>query len=220
MHRSCAQVWTYITYLQCCCLRNYDVFSSSDMVSVSLNRARTEGVPWRSTKMPWVCSESVKEVPWSHQLAENHTTALSQHLHCWQLLQTSYFLWSVKRGRTIGFPRTPITPGWHLNLASKGPAHEHEETLSDLSFRHWSSPQGMARGMKRAPQVLYVINRWREEKILWNLKDLNSNVLAEASLYLSNALGVQLSKVQKGMKRPWITFAQDNACTPRAQKAI
>ena len=195
-------------------------FSSSDMVSASLNEAHAEGVPWRSIKLPRVCSELVKEVPWSHHLAENHTTALSQRLHCWQPLQTSYFLWSVKRDRKMGFLRKPITPGWHCILVSKGTACEHEETLSDLSSYHWSSPQGMARGMKSVPQVLSVINWWKEEKILWNLKDLNSNVLAEASFYLWNAFGVQLSKVQKGMEWPWITFAQDNACTPRAQKAM
>lgn len=132
----------------------------------------------------------------------------SQCLHCWQPLQASYFLWSAKRDRKIGLLRTPITPGWHRIIASKGTACQHEETPSDLSSCHWSSPQVMAREMKSAPQVPSVRNWWREEKILWNLKDLNSNVLAEASFYLSNAFW---SPIKQSTERDGM--ALNNLCT-------
>lgn len=71
-------------------------------------------------KLPWVCSELLKEVPWSDHLAEKHITALSQCLRSWQPLQTNYFLCSLKRDGNTGFLRTAITLEWHHSIASKG----------------------------------------------------------------------------------------------------
>lgn len=200
--------------LQCC---------GQSFLAVKLSLSAWAGHTQRGTleeywKLPGVCSEWGKEW-WRDHLAEKHITALSQCLPCRQPLQTNYFLWSLKRGGNIGFLRTAITPEWHHLSASKG-AVQNMETLSDLASHHWASPRAVAAGMKSTLQVPCLINRYRQEKILWNLKDLNSNVLAEASFYLSNAFGLQLSKVQKGLEWPWITFAQDDACTPSAQKAI
>lgn len=141
MHTSGAQVWTYIMYLQCC-LRNDDVFSRSDTVQLSLDGAHAEEVLWRSMKLSQVHSESFKVVWWSHHWAENHTRALSWHLHCRQPLQTSYFIQSVEK---MGFLRAPITaPLLPRELLTN-------MKLSFFSSCHWESPQGMARGIKSAP---------------------------------------------------------------------
>lgn len=110
------QVWTHITHLQC----RSQSFLAVILSLLAWAEHTQRGALEKYWKLPWVCSESVKEVPQSDHLAEKHITALLQCLRSWQPLQTNYFLWSLKRDGNIGFLRTAITLEWHHSIASKG----------------------------------------------------------------------------------------------------